>query len=47
MDLLQNVNDALEYIEENLTEKINYNEVAKIAMCSEYHLIECSLFYQV
>ncbi len=37
MDLLKNMNEALEYIEENLTEKINYNEVAKIAMCSEYH----------
>ncbi len=37
MELLKNMNDALEYIENNLTEKIDYSEVAKIAMCSEYH----------
>ncbi len=37
MDLLKNMNDALEHIEENLTEKINYSDVAKIAMCSEHH----------
>ncbi len=37
MDLLKSMNEALEYIELNLTEKINYSDVAKIAMCSEYH----------
>ncbi len=37
MDLLKNMNEALEYIECNFTEKIDYIEVAKIAVCSEYH----------
>ncbi len=37
MDSLKNMNDALEYIEANLTEKIDYSEIAKIAMCSDYH----------
>ncbi len=37
MELLKSMNDALEYIENNLTEKLDYSEVAKIAMCSEYH----------
>ncbi len=37
MDSLKKMNDALEYIEDNLLEKIDYSEIAKIAMCSEYH----------
>lgn len=37
MDLLQNMNKALNYIEENLTSEIDYTEVAKMACCSEYH----------
>lgn len=37
MDLLKNVNSAIQYIEENLTEEINYKEAAKQACCSEYH----------
>lgn len=37
MDLLKNMNKALEYIEENLTQEINFKEVAKLAFCSEYH----------
>ncbi len=37
MDSLKKLNEALGYIECNITEKINYSEVAKIAMCSEYH----------
>ncbi len=37
MDSLKKMNEALEYIENNLTEKIDYTEVAKIVMCSEYH----------
>lgn len=31
------MNEVIEYIENNLTEKIDYSEIAKIAMCSEYH----------
>lgn len=37
MDSLNSMNNALEYIEEHLTESINYKEVAKISRCSEYH----------
>jgi len=37
MDLLRNMNRALHYIEENLTNDIDFREVAKLALCSEYH----------
>ncbi|MEH7332042.1 AraC family transcriptional regulator [Neobacillus drentensis] len=37
MDLLKNMNEALQYIEENLTQDIDFKEVARIAFCSEYH----------
>ena len=37
MDSLSNMNKALAYIEEHLTEEIDYSEVSKIAYCSEYH----------
>ena len=37
MDSLRSMNNALAYIEEHLTEKIDYIEVSKIAYCSEYH----------
>ncbi|RMA90949.1 AraC family transcriptional regulator [Priestia megaterium] len=37
MDLLKNMNRALYYIEENLTNDINFREVVKLALCSEYH----------
>ncbi|KGK88783.1 AraC family transcriptional regulator [Desulfosporosinus sp. HMP52] len=37
MDLLKNMNGALEYIEENLSEDIDFKEVARLAFCSEYH----------
>jgi Uncharacterized protein conserved in bacteria len=37
MDLLKNLNRALQYIEENLTNEIDLKEVAKMAICSEYH----------
>jgi AraC family transcriptional regulator len=37
MDSLSRMNKALAYIEEHLTEDIDYCEVAKIAHCSEYH----------
>lgn len=32
------MNQALDYIEENLTNEIDFREAAKIAGCSEYHL---------
>ncbi|SDY03106.1 AraC family transcriptional regulator [Thermoactinomyces sp. DSM 45892] len=37
MDLLKNMNASLQYIEENLTQEIDFKEVAKIALCSEHH----------
>jgi AraC family transcriptional regulator len=37
MDSLSNMNNAMSYIEEHLTEDIDYSKVSKIAYCSEYH----------
>ncbi|GAA0492629.1 hypothetical protein GCM10008986_18750 [Salinibacillus aidingensis] len=37
MDLLKSMNDAMSYIEANLTKEIDFKEVARIAQCSEYH----------
>ncbi|WP_432694383.1 AraC family transcriptional regulator (plasmid) [Priestia aryabhattai] len=37
MDLLRNMNRALHYIEENLTNDIDFREVARLALCSVYH----------
>ncbi|GIO26289.1 AraC family transcriptional regulator [Ornithinibacillus bavariensis] len=37
MDLLKNMNGALEYIEENLTNEIDFKEISRRAFCSEYH----------
>lgn len=37
MDLLEKMNGALSYIEENLTGDIDFKKVARLACCSEYH----------
>ncbi|HYE09710.1 MAG TPA: AraC family transcriptional regulator [Patescibacteria group bacterium] len=37
MDSLKKMNEALSYIEENLTNEIDFKEVAQLAFCSEYH----------
>lgn len=37
MDSLKNMNEAMQYIENNLADAIDFKEVAKIAYCSEYH----------
>lgn len=37
MDLLKNMNNAMRYIEDNLTNEIDFKIVARIAHCSEYH----------
>ncbi|KGE17682.1 AraC family transcriptional regulator [Paenibacillus wynnii] len=34
---LENMNKALSYIEENLTQEIDFKEAAKRALCSDYH----------
>ncbi|TBL77867.1 AraC family transcriptional regulator [Paenibacillus thalictri] len=37
MDLLKMMNGAIAYIEGHLTEEIDYEQAAKLALCSEYH----------
>ncbi|OEH91762.1 AraC family transcriptional regulator [Bacillus solimangrovi] len=37
MDWLQRMNNALDYIESNLDEEIDYKKIAKVANCSEFH----------
>ncbi len=37
MKWLDNMNCALDYIENNLQEKTNYEKIAKVACCSVYH----------
>jgi AraC family transcriptional regulator len=37
MDLLKKMNEALVYIEENLTGDIDYKEAARLSFCSEFH----------
>ncbi|GED70377.1 putative HTH-type transcriptional regulator YdeE [Brevibacillus reuszeri] len=37
MNLLEYMNGAMNYVEENLTNEIDFKEVARIACCSEYH----------
>ncbi len=37
MDSLKRMNEALSYIEKNLTYNIDLKEVAKVALCSQYH----------
>lgn len=37
MDLLERMNCAISYIEDNLLEEIDYEEVARRALCSSYH----------
>ncbi|GIP40561.1 putative HTH-type transcriptional regulator YdeE [Paenibacillus sp. J31TS4] len=37
MEMLARLNEALAYVEEKLTETVDYKEAARIACCSEYH----------
>lgn len=37
MDSLKNMNAAIKYIEDHLTDDIEFKEVARTALCSEYH----------
>lgn len=37
MDSIKRMNEALSYIEKNLTSDIDLKEVAKVSLCSEYH----------
>ena len=37
MEWIERFNNVINYIEENLTQQIEYEEIAKIACCSSYH----------
>ncbi len=37
MDWIERLNEAIDYIEENLTGKIEYEKLGQIACCSSYH----------
>lgn len=37
MEWIERLNDAIAYIEEHLTEKIDYEQLGKISLCSAYH----------
>lgn len=37
MEWLDHMNEAISYLEDNITDKIDYSQVAKIACCSVYH----------
>ncbi|RAL26270.1 AraC family transcriptional regulator [Thermoflavimicrobium daqui] len=37
MDWVTRMNEAISYIEDHITEKIDYSDVAKLACCSVYH----------
>ncbi len=37
MEWLERLNQSINYIEEHLTEEINYDQLAKIACCSTFH----------
>lgn len=37
MDWIERLNKAVNYIEENITEEIDYTQAARIACCSTYH----------
>lgn len=37
MNMLENMNKALRYIEEHLDQEIDFQELARLAYCSEYH----------
>ncbi|WP_066495517.1 AraC family transcriptional regulator [Abyssisolibacter fermentans] len=37
MEWIERLNQAINYIEEHITEEINYEQVAKVAYCSTYH----------
>ena len=44
MDTLENMRNALNYIEENLDGEIEYSEIARIALCSQYHFQRMFVF---
>lgn len=45
MEWIERLNETIDYIEEHLTEEIDYEELAKIAGCSTYHFQRMFAFY--
>ena len=37
MEWMERLNSAMDYIEKNLTDKIDYQQLGRIACCSSYH----------
>ena len=37
MEWIERLNSAINYIEEHLTDEIDYDEISRIAVCSSYH----------
>ena len=37
MDWIERLNESMNYIEEHITEELDYTEAAKCACCSVYH----------
>lgn len=44
MEWIERLNKVIEYIEEHLTEKINYDQLAQIADCPTYHFQKTFLY---
>jgi len=44
MDAHENMRQAIKYIEENLDGEINYPQIARIALCSQYHFQRMFVF---
>lgn len=41
------LNELIKYIEENLTEKIEYKDLAKILLVNEYSLYQIRILYNL
>ena len=47
MNWIQGIQRAIDYVEANITEDINYEEVAKQAYSSVFHFQGCLVFFAV
>ena len=43
LEIIKGLNNAIEYIENNLDSTIAIDEIAKVAFTSRYHFRECSM----
>ncbi len=37
MEWVEKLNQSMDYIEENLTKELDYEQLARVACCSSYH----------